>query len=65
MVQRRERVEGLEVADGQHHAKIVAPEIDSTTGTERTRAAALRHAQEEAFHAAARAAAWEFLGMDP
>ena len=49
----------------RHHAAIVAPEINWRSGTVRTRGAALRKAKEEAFHAAARAAAREFLGMDP
>ena len=61
----RAEEERFDAIVARHRAAIVAPEIDSTTGTERTRAAALRHAQEEAFHAAARAAALEFLGMDP
>ena len=48
------------IAD-RHRAAIVAPEIDTTTGTERTRLIASREAEEEARHAAGRAAAFEWL----
>ena len=45
----------------RHRAAIVAPDIDWESGTVRTRAATLRKAEEEARHAASRAAALEFL----
>ena len=49
-----------EIAD-RHRAAITPPEIDTTTGTERTRLIASREAEEEARHAAGRAAAFEWL----
>ena len=42
-------------------AAIMPPEIDTTTGTERTRLIASREAEKEASHAAGRAAAFEWL----
>jgi len=45
----------------RHHAAIVPP--DQTEGTARTRAAAVREAEEKARHAAGRAAVREILGL--
>ena len=61
----RTEEERFDAIVARHHAAIVAPEIHWQSGTVRTRGAALRKAKEEAFHAAARAAARKFLGMDP
>ena len=48
------------IAD-RHRAAIAPPELDPTTGTERTRLIASREADKEARHAAGRAAAFEWL----
>ena len=61
----RAEEERFDAIVARHRAAIVAPDINWQSGTVRTRAATLRKDKEEAFHAAARAAAREFLGMDP